>query len=139
MLAGVPHAFLSAIGTGLYLYALAIFSRANGWFLTVVTIRVTIATTTFLILLFQRKTLSSLWTQTPWKSIIAAAFLDVVCFSLYNYAISRYEVSSVTIITSLQAAVIVLFSWVVFKEKLNKQQIIGLIVALAGLVSLQLK
>lgn len=138
LLAGVPHSFLSSIGTGIYLYLLAIFSRANGWFVTVITIRITIALTTFVLLLVQRYKFSTLRRQTPWKSIGAAAILDAVAFSLYNYAISYYEVSTVTIITSLQAAVIVLFSWIVFKERLNKQQVVGLVVALAGLISLQL-
>lgn len=139
LLAGVPYSFISSIGTGIYLYFLAIFSRSIGWFLTVVTIRTAIAVTTFIILIYKRYDFSELKKQTPWKSIMLAAALDVGAFSLYNYTISRYEVSTVTIITSLQAAVIVLFSWIVFKEKLNKQQLIGLVIALLGLVSLQMK
>ncbi len=137
LLTGVPHSFVSSIGTGIYLYFLAIFSRSIGWFLTVVTIRVAITITTFFILIYKKYDFSLLKTQTPWKSIGIAAALDIGAFSLYNYTIAHYEVSTVTIITSLQAAVIVLFSWIVFKEKLNKQQLIGLAIALLGLVSLQ--
>ncbi len=121
----------------MYLYFLAISSRSIGWFLTVVTIRTAIAVTTFLILLYKHYDFAVLKTQTPWRSIFAAAALDVGAFSLYNYTIANYEVSTVTMITSLQAAVIVLFSWIVFKEKLNRQQFIGLGVAIAGLFTLQ--
>jgi drug/metabolite transporter (DMT)-like permease len=138
LLAGVPYVLVSALGTGIYLYVLTLAARDIGWFFSALGIRVAMSATLFCILLLRHFDFSTLKTQTPWKSIILAAALDVGAFSLYNYAISHYEVSTVTIITSLQAAVIALFSWIILKEKLNKQQIIGLIVAVVGLVSLQM-
>lgn len=93
LLAGVPHSFISSVGTGVYLYFLAIFSRSIGWFLTVVTMRTAIAVTTFLILLHKRYDFAALKTQTLWKSVFTTAALDVGAFSLYNCTSATYEVS----------------------------------------------
>jgi drug/metabolite transporter (DMT)-like permease len=138
LLAGVPYILVSALGTGIYLYILTLSSRGNGWFFTALTIRISMSVTLFSILLLRHFDFLKLKTQSIWKDILLAAALDVGAFSIYNYTIAHYEVSTITIITSLQAAVIALFSWILLKEKLNKQQIIGLIVAVIGLISLQM-
>jgi drug/metabolite transporter (DMT)-like permease len=82
---------------------------------------------------------SSLQKNAPWKLLLLAAACDVGAFSLYNYVISAYEVSTITIITASQAAVIALLSWKFLKERLTLQQIVGLGVVLLGLISLQLR
>lgn len=139
LLASVPYALVSAVGTGLYLYAIAILSRTNGWFLNALFIRIAISATTFVVLLFRHFNFSILRKNIPWKNLLLAASFDVMAFSLYNYTIAHYEVSTITIITATQSAVIVLLSWKLLKERLNKQQVVGFFVILAGLVSLQLR
>ncbi len=139
LLSGVPYALISAFGTGIYLFTIAITSRTDGWFLTALFIRVAITATTMTILLLRHFDFSSLLKKAPWKLLIFAGACDVGAFSLYNYVLSTYEVSTVTIITASQSAFIALLSWKFLKEKLSKQQILGLIVVLFGLVSLQLR
>ena len=139
LLAGVPHALVSALGTGVYLFAIAMMSRTDGWFLTALCIRVAIAITSFIVLITREYNFSSLMNKAPWRLVIFAALCDVVAFSLYNYVISAYEVSTITIITASQAAVIALISWKFLKERLTFQQLIGLGTVLIGLVSLQLQ
>ena len=139
LLAGVPYALVSAIGTGVYLFATAIASRTDGWFITALFIRIGIALAMFGTLVYRRYNFSSLKKSAPWKILFTAAAIDVAAFSLYNYTIAEYEVSTPTIITASQAAIIALLSWKFLKEKLNRQQLLGLLVVLCGLVSLQLQ
>lgn len=138
LLAGVPYALLSAIGTGIYLFSLALTSRSDGWFLTAFFIRVAITLTSFVILLLRQYNFSGLFKHAPWKLLFLAAACDVAAFSLYNYAIANYEASTITIITASQAAIIALFSWKFLHEKITKQQLLGIVVVLIGLISLQL-
>lgn len=139
LLAGVPHALFSAFGTGIYLFSIAMTSRTDGWFLTALFIRVAITLTSFVVLLIRKYNFSSLQKNAPWKLLLFAAVCDVGAFSLYNYVISAYEVSTITIITASQAAVIALLSWKFLKERLTLQQVIGIGVVLGGLISLQLQ
>ncbi len=139
LLAGVPHALISAFGTGIYLFAIAMMSRTDGWFLTALFIRIAIAVTSFVVLVAREYNFSTLTKNAPWKILILAALCDVAAFSLYNYVISAYEVSTITIITASQAAVIALLSWKFLNERLTHQQVIGLGVVLGGLICLQLQ
>lgn len=139
LLSGVPFAFLSAFGTGVYLFFLAISSRSDGWFFTALFIRIAITATSLVVLFFRQYNFASLIYKTPWKLLLLAAACDVGAFSLYNYAISRYEVSTITIITASQSAFIALLSWKFLKEKLSYQQIVGLVIVIFGLFSLQLQ
>ncbi len=138
LLKGVPHALVSAIGTGVYLFSIAMASRTDGWFLTALFIRIAIALTSGIILIVRQYNFSSLPGNAPWKLLALAGMCDVVAFSIYNYAIAQYEVSTITIITASQSAFIALFSWKFLGEHLTVQQILGLFVVLGGLISLRL-
>lgn len=137
-LAGIPYALLSAFGTGIYLFSLALTSRSDGWFLTALFIRVAITVTSFAILLLRHFNFSGLLNRAPWKLLLLAAACDVAAFSLYNYCIATYEASTVTIITASQAAIIALLSWKFLKEKITRQQLLGIGIVLLGLISLQI-
>lgn len=139
VLAGVPHAIISAIGTGVYLFSIAMTSRSDGWFITALFIRVAIAITSGIILIVRQYNFSSLPGNAPWKLLVFASMCDVAAFSIYNYAIAQYEVSTITIITASQSAFIALFSWKFLKEHLTMQQVLGLFVVLGGLISLRLQ
>ena len=139
LLRGVPHSFLSAVGIGVYLYFVAIFSRTNGWFLTALLIRVAISVTALIVMVIQRQNIVSILKQTPWKDAIMAAALDVIAFSLYNFVVGRYEFTSATIISATKCVITVVLANKLLGEHLTKRQIIGFCIILAGLISLQLK
>ncbi|HUD20425.1 MAG TPA: DMT family transporter [Patescibacteria group bacterium] len=138
ILQGVPLAFISSIGVGIYLFFVAIVTRTDGWFLTALVIRIAITITTGILLLFQRISINRLIKETPWKAVGLAAVLDVIAFSVYNIAVGRYEVSSVTMVVATQPVVMVILANKLFGERLSRRQIIGFCIILAGLISLQL-
>lgn len=135
---GVPFAFFSSIGVGIYLFFVAVVTRTDGWFMTALIIRIAIVMTTGILLFFQKIDVRQLIKDTPWKAAGLAAILDVIAFSVYNIAVGRYEVSSVTMVVATQPVVMVILANKLFGERLSRRQLIGFFIILAGLISLQL-
>ncbi|MFS8159167.1 MAG: EamA family transporter, partial [Candidatus Roizmanbacteria bacterium] len=133
---GAGYALLGAIGTGIFFLFVGITVQLVGWLVNAVLIRVGIAATTFAIILYRKKKVSSLFKNVPMKWILPAAILDVIGFSLYNIAVTGGEVSVVTMITSAQTLVVILLSWAILKEKITKIQFLGIASIFIGLLFL---
>jgi drug/metabolite transporter (DMT)-like permease len=136
---GALPAFLVAIGTGFYFFLVGTVSRGGNWFEVALGIRVAISLTAFAIILLKKIKLMELFKGIVWKWILPGAFLDVLGFTFYNIAISRAGVSYSTIMISAQSLVTVLLSYFFLKEKIYPRQWAGILTALFGLISLQIK
>lgn len=133
---GVIPAFLSAIGTGIYLFFVSISSRINGWFFTAFGIRIIMSLTILGIFCFKRTSLSKVFQRVPWKWIIPAALFDVIGFSSFNFALTKYPVSYVTVMITIAPVVSTILAICIFKERLKIYQIIGFVLLIAGLICL---
>ena len=74
----------------------------------------------------------------PWKLLLAAGILDVVAFTTYNMAVSKYDVSFVSVISSASPLVTVVLASIVFKEVTTTVQKIGIALIILGVIGLQL-
>lgn len=138
LLTGVVPALIAAFGTGIYFFFVGISSRINGWYATALGIRIMIPLTIIVVFIFQRKKLSLLFNEIAWKWIIPGAICDVVAFSVYNYALTRYEISYVSVIGAASPVISTILAILFLKEKLTKFQIVGFILVLAGIICLNI-
>lgn len=136
---GVLPALISTVGTGIYLFYTGISSRINGWYFTSLGIRIAIPLTILVYLLIRRKSIVDLFKNVPWKWIIPASFLDVIGFSVLNYASIKYDISYVTVMSKAAPVISTILAVYVLREKLKPYQIIGLIIVIVGIVSLNIR
>lgn len=131
-------ALLAVLGWGFYFFFLSPISKQTGWFLTTLLTRVFVTLTLFVLLLPQLKKKVGIFSKIPWKILLSAALFDVFAFTSFNLAISKYEVSFVSIIASASPLVTVILAATVLKERLNNVQKIGVALVIGGIIGLQL-
>lgn len=136
---GVVPALLTAIGTGVFFFLVGLLARDTSWFIAALGIRIVITLTTFIMLVVSKVRLRELFSNISWKWLILGAALDVIGFSFYNIALAKTEVSYATLMISAQSLVTVSLGYFFMKEKVVSRQWIGIVIALAGLLALQLK
>lgn len=133
---GVAPALLATLGTGVYLFLVSISSRLSGWFYTSLGIRVTIAFTILCWLVATRRRSISLFRDVPWRYLGAAAGLDVFAFSTFNWAVTRYDISYVAVMSAAWPVVSTVLAVVCLRERLTLRQVAGLLLVLVGVVGL---
>ncbi len=136
---GVVPALLVAIGTGVYFFLVGSVAKGGAWFEIALGIRVSISLTALAIILLKSINLKKMSKGIVWKLILPGAFLDVVGFSFYNMAIAQAGVSYSTAMISAQSLISVLLGAIVIKEKVYRQQWIGIFISLFGLLLLQVR
>jgi drug/metabolite transporter (DMT)-like permease len=134
----VVPALLIALGWGLYFFFLSPITRQSGWFFTTLLVRVFITLTLFVFLFPQLKKKTVTFHKIPWKVLLFAAALDVLAFTSFNLALSKYEVSYVSVVTSASPLITVILAAVFLKEKTDFVQKIGIAIVIFGIVGLQL-
>ncbi len=70
--------------------------------------------------------------------VAITAFLQVAGRIFFNYAISKGQTAIVAPIAGSSPAVFVALAFFIFKEKLNKKQWLGIVLALVGIINLSL-
>lgn len=131
-------ALLAALGWGLYFFFLSPISKQTGWFLTTLLTRIFVTLTLFLLFLPQLRRKAVFLKKIPWKVLLSAAVLDVFAFTGFNLALSKYEVSFVSVIASASPLITVVLAAVLLKEKTIFIQKVGIALVLIGIIGLQL-
>lgn len=137
---GVVPGLVASVGLAFYQFFVAISDRLNSWYYTSLVIRIVIPIVIAVMFLVQgrRQQLKTAFRAAPWRLIAAASFLDVVGFSTFNIAVSRYDVSYVSVIASASPVVSVVLALVFLGEKLERYQIAGFVLAVAGVAALNI-
>ena len=137
LFSGVPLALLSAILIGSNLFLTAPLSRTNGWYYTTLVSRLGVTFYSLVFLLLSTKPIIGSWKQFPWKIALGVALTDVIGLGAYNFAVTRYEVSYVSVIASCATLVTIILARLFLKEKLTKIQLFGVVIILFGIILLQ--
>jgi len=136
--AGVVPTLLAAIATGVYFFFVGISSRINGWYSTALGIRIMIVLTICILFVIQRKDVLSLFKKVDWKWIVPAAVFDVVAFSVFSYALTRYEISYVSVINAAAPVISTALAIIFLKEKLTIFQVTGFLLVIVGIIALNI-
>ena len=135
---GVPWAFLGAMCLGTQLFFMAPMSRNSDWFSVSLIIRSIVALYLFLMLAGKKQTGEILKSKIPMKLMFAIAFVDVIALGVYNFAVTTFEVSFVSVIASCAALVTIILARIILKEKLHRLQQVGAVLIIAGIIGLQI-
>jgi drug/metabolite transporter (DMT)-like permease len=134
---GVPLASLAAIFIGTNLFLMAPLSRTNGWYYATLVSRLGVTFYSLVFLLLSVRPTVTLWKKFPWKIALGIALVDVIGLGTYNFAVTRYEVSYVSVIASCATLVTIFLARLFLREKLTKIQLFGICLMLFGIVLLQ--
>lgn len=137
--AGVPGALLVALLWGIQNFGLGYFGRLTNWYFSVITTRFFSVIFLFLIIKFLRQKIVIDLRKLPWKILLVIVFLDFISYTFYNLAVSKFDVSFVSVIASSSPIVSVALAVYFFREKTNFIQKMGFIAVLSGIILLQLK
>lgn len=134
---GIPFALISLITWAIYFTFIKIPIRQIGWFWPAY-----ISWWGFPIVLFYLKT-KSIKVSIPKDKkhlgfILMNALLSTIALFSFNLAAAKGQSSIIAPIASSYPALFALLAFFVFKDKLSKQQIIGMVTTLVGIISLSL-
>jgi drug/metabolite transporter (DMT)-like permease len=135
---GVFETLLYAGAVGVYQLLVSISSRANGWYYTSLGIRLLIPLIILLVFIGQRRSLRGVFKDVPWLWVTLAALCDVLTFSSFNFALTRYELTYVAITANAAPVISVLLAVVFLRERLSWRQAAGVALVLGGVTSLNL-
>lgn len=131
---GTGLALFAMVGWGISFTLIKIPIREIGWFWPAY-IEGIVAFLIFLVLILRKKTSIAL-DRRNFLIVFLGALLPTLGFYSFNYAISIGQTSIVAPIAGSSITLFVLLSRFVFKDRLNKQQIAGIIITICGIVLL---
>lgn len=137
LLAGAKWAGLTALGWGLAFFLLALFSRKIGWYPANLGIRFWSAIGFLIIAFLRKKEINQLLAKIP-KIIYLIAVADVIFFIAFNLGLLRGEPAVVSALAGASPLISVLLAAHFLKEKTVFSQKVGILLCLAGIVSLSL-
>ena len=134
LLLGVKEGIISMLGWGVSLFLLVPATKELGWFLPAFIFRLFLLITLGLFILFSQKSFVSKTVKIPLKLLIPIGIFDVGAFFAYSLGVSGSFASIVAPIGGANTVVTILLASLVLKEKMTRNQIIGIIGVVAGLV-----
>jgi drug/metabolite transporter (DMT)-like permease len=138
LMPGIAPALAVALGWGVTYYYLKPLNEQMGWYFTTVGTRF-FTVMAFLPLAFLRAgDMRRGLAKVPWTLALGIIVIDIFAYTSYNYALTRYEVSLVSIIASASPLVSVLGAWLLLRERLSVPQKLGVAAVIVGILGLQL-
>lgn len=139
LMPGIAPALAVALGWGVTYYYLKPLNEQMGWYFTTVGTRF-FTVLAFLPLVLRRSgDMRRGLTKAPWALALGIVVIDIFAYTSYNYALTRYEVSLVSIVASASPLVSVLGAWLLLHERLTPLQRAGVVVVIAGILGMQIR
>jgi transporter family protein len=132
---GAIFAFGAFVCWGVYFAFVRIPIEQIGWFWTQYS-GALVGLVLFLIIAKLNKDRSMLVRPKPLWLLVVIALLSVGGSMLFNYAVSKGPTSVVAPIAGSSPAVFVMLAFFIFRERLNKKQWLGIVLAVIGIVAL---
>ncbi len=134
---GIPHAFVALVTWGVYFTFIKIPIESIGWFWPAY-----LSWWGFAIVLVIMKIKSIKLEYIKEKRdlvyMISNGLLGTIALFAFNYALVNGQNSVVSPLSSSYPALFAIIAYFVFKDRLSKQQIAGIVITLAGVTSLSL-
>jgi drug/metabolite transporter (DMT)-like permease len=136
LLPGAGAALMAALGWGVTYLWLGQLNREMGWYFTTIGTRAFGLLAFIPIVLLRPELAGSVRAGVPWVMVLGIIVVDVIAYTTYNFAVTRYEVSLVSIVASASPLVSVALAHVTLGERLNRPQVAGVVLVLVGLAGL---
>jgi transporter family protein len=135
---GALEALVVAIGWGIIFFLMGPISRSQGWYFTTLGNRLFIVLGLLALFFTIPGKLDLSPARIPWKLLFWVGVLDTLAFMAYNLAVSRYEVSYVSVVSSASPLVAALLAHFFLKEKISGWQRVGMAAVIGGIILLQI-
>ena len=136
---GVKEGFISMFSYGLATFFLAFSIQSSGWFLPAVLCRLFMLIFLFFYALLSRQSLRAGFQFPVWKLVLAIGLLDITAFLAYSIGVSSGHAALIAPITAASPLITIILARIFFKEKLVLNQIVGVIMAVAGIILIAFK
>lgn len=137
--AGVPGALIVALLWGVQNFGLGYFGRITNWYYATLSSRFFSVIALFFILKYLKQHVEIDLRKLPWKMLLVIVILDFISYTCYNLAVSKFDVSFVSVIASSSPIISVALAIYFFKEKTYLLQKMGFFLVIIGIIILQLK
>jgi len=135
LLSGIKETILAALLFGMFWILSEIISEQTGWLATTLVVKIGVVLFLLLVSLpVQRELGVSNTAPTTMLLILFAGVLEAAAVASVNWGLTIGDVILVTPIASALSIVTISAAIVVLKERITKQQGVGMIVAIAGIV-----
>jgi drug/metabolite transporter (DMT)-like permease len=132
---GVPYGLVSMVLYGVYFTFIRIPVREIGWFWPAY-LSFSVFPITYLFMKFRKIKLQSFKGTGVLKFSIWQAALSVAALFAFNLAVSNGQTAIVTPIAGSYPVLFAVLAYFIFKDRLKKQQIFGILTTLVGIVLL---
>ncbi len=133
---GVNYALVSLLGFGAFYFLLDLVVKSIGWFPATVLILIPVV---LFLLLFGRLTKNKLVIpRHDLPMFLFIALLNLAGFVAYNLGVSYSFSIALAPITAANPVIVVLLAYIVLKERLGRNQLVGIAMVLIGLISLSI-
>jgi len=132
---GVPYGLVSMILYGAYFAFIRIPVREIGWFWPAY-LSFGVFPVVYLIMRLRKQKLQTFKGTGVFKFSVLHAALSVAALFAYNFAVSKGQTAIVTPIAGSYPVLFAVLAYFIFKDRLNRQQIMGITMTLIGIVLL---
>jgi uncharacterized membrane protein len=132
--AGVSEGIISMLGYGLATFLLAFSIKTLGWFFPAAFSRLFMVIFLFIYALITRQSLRARFQFSIWKMVLAIGSLDVLAVFAYSIGVSSGYAALIAPIAAASPLVTIILARIFFKEKLAINQLLGVIMAIAGII-----
>lgn len=139
LMPGIAPALAVALGWGVTYYYLKPLNEQMGWYFTTAGTRVFTVLAFMPLAVMRAGDLRRGLAKAPWALALGIVVIDIFAYTSYNYALTRYEVSLVSIVASASPLVSVLGAWLLLHERLTPLQRAGVVVVIAGILGMQIR
>jgi drug/metabolite transporter (DMT)-like permease len=136
---GAKEGIISMFSYGVAAFLLAFAVKSLGWFLPGIICRLFILIFIILYAFINKQSLRARFQPSVWNLILPIAFLDIIAFFAYSIGVSSECASIVAPIAASSPLVTIILARIFLKEKLVSNQIVGIFLALLGLVLISIK
>ncbi len=138
LLTGVPEGLVAMLGWGISLFLIVPASRSLGWFLPVLTFKLTIILLLGGYLCLSGKLIKMKYQSSTLKLLFFIGVLDMVAHMSYSYGVGGSYASIVAAVSGAFALVTVVLAKIFLKEKTDLFQGLGITGVILGLVLISL-
>ena len=143
-LRGVPEAVVAAVGYGFIFWGLDFVVPTMGALWPLAFMRIAVLVCLSVALVFPRAASSApVRSKSVWRALLlpalAVALCDTLAWLSFNSGTQRDDVAIVTTLGSLYSGVAVFLAWLVWKEKLQPSQWLGVIIIFLGIIFVGMK
>jgi drug/metabolite transporter (DMT)-like permease len=138
-LTGAKEAIIAMFGFGISMFLIAVAVKSLGWFLPSFLSRLSLLIFLILYLFFKRQPIKIESGAISWIIVAIIGFLDIIAFFAYSIGVSSEYASIVAPVAASSPLITIMLARIFLKEKLVLNQVLGVVITIAGIILISVK